>query len=172
MKVALCVGGAACVWDDLAALERLVGGAWPGPIIACNDIGTLLPDLDHWATLHAAKLPQWRQARAENGHPSHYETWSCENRTSVDHHWDHWTKGSSGFYELGVALEGLGRDRAILAGIPMDAGKHAFRQTPWNAYRIYTRTWSDSAEGLRGRVASMSGWTRELFGAPTREFLP
>lgn len=168
----MVVGGAACWRDDVARLEKMAGGRWPGPIFACNDVATVLPDLDHFCTLHAEKLPQWKRQRLANGLPFHFETWSCANRTPVDHHWDQWTGGSSGLYALAVALFAVGCERAVLCGIPMNADPNAFREEArWHAHARYVRGWKRDMEQLQGRVRSMSGTTMEWFGSPDESFL-
>src|SRR5688572_6460764 len=54
---ALLLGGADCVWDDVNALESMLGSTWPGIVIAVNDIGAMWPRrLDHWCSLHMENM--------------------------------------------------------------------------------------------------------------------
>lgn len=179
---ALIIGGAECVWDDLRRVEEMVGGDWPGIVIAVNDVGIHYPGrIDHWATLHAEKLDGWQRDRIHRGHGRTWTTWSRpkSTRRGVDRIVTGWTRGASGMLAVGVALDELGCDRVVLAGIPMDAQPH-FREStvhvagrPWHAGGSHWNAWKkdEMAERLGGRVRSMSGKTRELLGAPDIEWL-
>jgi hypothetical protein len=73
---------------------------------------------------------------------------------------------------MGVALNELHADRVVLAGIPLtrQAG-HCDEAGDWRDAEKYRREWQDSADEMRPYVRSMSGWTRELLGEPTSEWL-
>ena len=189
MNTALIIGGGACVWDDLDALEAMVG-RWRGPVFAVNDAACRRDvngrcwtrKIDHFCTLHAEKVARWKQERRKlvlslgrSTEWDYFETWSCTKRTPVDHHFSGNTKGSSGLYAVSVAFH-LGHPRVVLCGVPMDNRRNAFRdETEWKAYRRYTDAWVDRARNARpefvDRIRSMSGWTREKFGAPTPEWI-
>jgi len=187
-SVALVLAGGETLWDDLDDLEAMMGGAWPGVVIVCNDVGfaeAVWPEehkgrrwdgpLHHWATLHAEKGKRWKQRRGKAGLDMNLTTWSSVRRTIIDRHFAGWTKGSSGLYGVSVALRGLGCPRAIGCGIPMDGGRNTFSGKKWNAFQRYRRGWLDEDNGvpqtLRSRFRSMSGWTRETFGAPTVDWI-
>jgi hypothetical protein len=159
---ALVVGGASCVWDDLAAL-----GLHFGPVLVVNDIGTVHPGrIDHWCTLHAEKLESWRLARWRNGGNGDYTTWGRPEKPGTDRTLAYWTRGSSGLFAVGVALE-LGAHEVVLCGVPMDGRPHYFDSAAWDSFRLYRETWVKRAPLLWERgVYSMSGWTRELLGPP------
>lgn len=186
MTAALVIGGAECVWDDVDALEAMVG-RWSGLVLAVNDVackrdertGRCWPRrIDHFCTLHAEKVAGWKRQRRElvaslgrSPDWDFYETWSCGKRAPVDRHFTGMTGGSSGLYAVSVALH-LGCERVVLAGVPVDARRNAFRnETEWKAYRRYTDGWVGRDRvplpQLAERVRSMSGWTRSLLGAPT-----
>lgn len=209
MSVALVVGGHVDWCDEIDRLEDMIGGRWPGPVVACNDVGCFLPDLDHWVSLHGNKFfgpPRWvemrgwpldrrlaalpaiRRARIERFLTDRdateplsreFETWSCDNMRELDHHWNRYTGGSSGFYALAVARQALGIDRAVLCGVHMDNEANAFRGAPkWGGNR-YHRGWTGkeqdkvtwSRSDIEATVRSMGGLTREWFGEPDAEFL-
>lgn len=181
-RIALILGGADCVWEDVGAARALVRD----PVfIAVNDAGAHWEGhLDHWVTLHPEKLVgkyhhtynrdslSWERQRAERGYPGGYETWSRRNPGWVDYIIGHWGAGSSGLYAVTVALH-LGL-RAILCGVPMDARPHFAGATGaededgnWAEWEQHRSKWRDKRHVIAGRVKSMSGWTRELLGAPT-----
>lgn len=158
---ALVIGGAGCVWDDLRAL-----GPFSGTVVAVNDIGAYYPHrFDHWATLHPEKLAGWRMERWRRGGNGDYTTWSRRNPELVDHILSGWSSGSSGMLGVGVALE-MGAEHVTLAGVPMGPEGHFFDPAPWEDCMKYREAWEKRADALRGRVASMSGWTRNLLGGP------
>lgn len=174
-RVALVLGGAMRVWRDLAALENLLGAPWPGPVVAANDAGTVWHRrLDHWVTLHPENMKRWKETRAALGlrpagrHWAHREhlyvdTWSRQRAPFVG--------GSSGLFAVWVATAELGFDGAVLCGVPMDGGRNEFTGKPWVDFNRYRAGWERNAATLRPLVRSMSGWTREQFGAPDAEYL-
>lgn len=169
----LVLGGAKSVWRDASAATDL---ADPDLIVAVNDIGSVWPDrLDIWATLHPEKMADWREQRRSNGHTGAREHVAHERWSGVDrltpYQWPGMNaSGSSGLYAVKVALE-AGASRVVLAGIPMSAGAHFNREGPWNDLGSFTEAWKIALPRLRDAVRSMSGWTRELLGAPTPEWL-
>jgi hypothetical protein len=159
---ALVVGGADCLWDDLASL----GGWTPDIVVAVNDAIAAYPHwIDHAATLHPEKLVGWRLARWRNGGNGDYTTWSRRNAELVDRILTGWNQGSSGMFAVGVALE-MGAERVVLAGVPMTETPHFFSAEPWVGVRHHRDAWEKRADEMRGRVVSCSGWTRELLGGP------
>lgn len=170
---ALALGGADCVWDDVAASEALLGEAWWDIVVACNDAGAAWPErLDHWVSLHPDKLEHvWKPRREGN---QDYETWSNLHRGDkdpgpTDHHLENWG-GSSGLFCVTVALE-VGADRIVVCGMPMESQPHFHGINPWEEWSSFRQAWEDHHEEMDGRVRSMSGWTRQLLGAPSPEWL-
>lgn len=159
---ALILGGAACVWDDLRTL-----GPYGDIVIAVNDIGAVYPHrIDHWATLHGEKLPDWSAKRVVRGYNTDYTTWTRpEKPGQTDRVLSGWSSGSSGFLAVGVALE-VGATEVVLAGVPMDGSPHFFDREGWKGFLAHRAAWERKADDLRGRVFSMSGWTRRLLGSP------
>lgn len=83
--------------------------------------------------------------------------------------------GSSGLYAAQIALEELGFDGVILAGCPMDAAagalcQHSEMGDPTKVDR-FKPEWARALPEISGRIRSMSGWTRDLLGAPSGEWL-
>lgn len=185
---ALVLGGADCVWEDLKALEALMGRPWDGIVIAANDIGSHWPGrLDHWVTLHPENFTRWIQDRRANGYPDGFRAWTPQNKMkklkgqpNVPHTaLNNIGAGSSGMFGVAVALQGLGCTRVICAGIPMTKTPHfeqskvQVRGRKWEAADAHWKSWKEdkTAALLKGRVKSMSGRTMELLGMPTPEWL-
>lgn len=162
MTSALVLGGASCLYADLAAL-----GSWrPDLVVATNEAGTVYPHrIDAWATLHPEKLTGWRMERWKNRGNGDYLTWSRRNPELVDRILTGWNQGSSGLFAVGVALE-CGAGSVILAGVPMTETPHFFNEQAWEGVRHHREAWERKADQMRGRVFSLSGWTRDLLGPP------
>jgi hypothetical protein len=173
---ALCLGGAAEVWEDVRALEELVG-PWPGIVIAANDVGASWPrPLDHWVSLHAYKLPRWIALREGRGYPGGFLAWGLSRDASCVHYTVvPWGGGSSGLLAV-QAAQMMGCTRAVLCGMPMTPTPH-FGETQerfhpqWFAATAYWVAWKRNAHRMLGWVTSMGGRTRELLGAPTAAWL-
>lgn len=181
----MILGGAECVWRDVLRLEHEVlgGRAWPGLVIAVNDAGADWPGrLDHWVTFHPEKFTQvcapgdcgdWIRQRERNGYPAGYATWSCRSKQLVDRICKSWDGGSSGLLGLAVARK-LGCFRNVLCGIPMDARPHyhaGHGGEAWPWADKHWRIWLRHESKIRRWARSMSGRSREHFGAPTLEWL-
>jgi hypothetical protein len=166
--IALVLGGASCVWDDaFEAIEKFN----PGLFVACNDIGTRWSGpLDAWVTLHPEKMAKWRSERAAQGFSEAFEHVAAEDGHAgidrvADYRWPGMTaSGSSGLFAVKIALEKA--DKVILAGVPMTPTAHFFDDAPWAHVRSFNEAWKTMQPFLKGKVASMSGWTRELLGGP------
>jgi hypothetical protein len=176
----LCLGSAACMAEDLAAAAEL--GIAPGVngwvLCAVNHAGRQFDGpLPHWASMHANLFPMWTEQRRRAGRPDAGTLWGAKRRVvphgfplSIAPNWG----GSSGLLAVSVALNGLGADRVILCGIPIDAHQGHFddgkRVSP--DMGNYKLAWQSAERFMRGKVKSMSGHTQRLLGgAPTREWL-
>ena len=157
---ALVIGGAECVWSDLAEFDALDIDA---TTIAVNDIGTRYPEtLDYWATLHPSKFEDWQHRRADRDYASIGRNPARGIDIVVREKWP----GSSGLYAVQIALFELGAKRVYLCGVPMTVSPHYFNAEDWTDASKYYRGWVRALPEIKGRVKSFSGWTRELLGHP------
>ncbi len=177
-KRMVVVGGARCVWDDLALVGIRGGEDNNGYDVMCvNDIVMHYPGrVFHFYSNDHRWMPKWIAARREL-HSRKYggirHTHSC--RTGGQHSWPWPGHGSSG---LGAVYTGLamGYTSIVLCGVPLDDGGHYF-DPPWvktnfnrevgvkgNGDMMYWQGARDKV--FEGRVKSASGRTRELLGAP------
>lgn len=180
MRTALVLGGAATVWADAAAALEL--GEFAG-VVACNDAAAEWPGpLEAIVTLHGEKAPAWVRQRAINGYPPapviSYTQPRPDQKPQAVATTTEWLftgqtlTGSSGLFAVKVALVDLGFDKAVVCGIPLTvAGKHFFDATDWRAAMSYRQGWKQALPEIRDRVRSMGGWTEELLGKPTIEWL-
>jgi hypothetical protein len=174
----MILGGADCVWDDVRALEALLGHEWDGLVIAVNDIGVHWPGpLDHWCTLHPEKMAKWTQERTAKGHDERYLKWGGRNHKNVDNVARGPTGGSSGMLACNVAAH-IGMTHVVLCGVPMTRVPHFHESTihkkgkPWSSADSHWRAWrkDENRRKLQARARSMSGRTAELLGMPTLEW--
>lgn len=183
MTRALVLGGGAQVWRDLdAALDLSEFDA----VIACNDAAADYPGhLDALVTLHAEKVGVWLGRRKALGLPKPDQVIGHDEASRgvlrlpeglsgfTSYRFDGQAdSGSSGLFALKVALIDLGHDRAVLCGVPMDeASGHFFDPSVWRGAASHQRGWKQALPTIKDRARSMSGWTRELLGEPTTEWL-
>lgn len=174
---ALILGGALCLEDDVRSASELVDPA-DCLVVAVNDAGFWWPGrLDHWVTMHAEELPERERIRAERGYPGGYKRWTRpyppgmkQREDSVDELFGGWS-GSSGLLAVGVALERLGADPVLLCGMPMDDRRHFNRKGRWDAAHRHRLGWLEYQDRMMGRVRSFSGWTAELLGVPSHDWI-
>lgn len=146
--------------------------------MAANDIGVHWPhELDHWVTLHTAKMPGWiklRAARRGNMPVLWSRSGQAMNGKAKTLH--PWAGGSSGMLAMQVAHH-VGCRRVVLCGVPMTGTPHFAESTvhqaqrKWNQVDIHWKNWPKVADKFRATTRSMSGRTRDLLGAPTLEWL-
>lgn len=169
------------VWADLEAALCL--GEFSG-VVTCNDVTAAYPgQIDACASLHSAQWPGWLTERQRRGHEAparvfgHLEA----SKGKGAHVVTDWTEyrfpgqdrsGSSGLFAAKVALIDLGFDKIVFCGVPMTAGqRHYFDARPWSGASAHTDGWRQALPILRDRARSMSGWSAELLGYPTEEWL-
>jgi hypothetical protein len=178
MTCCFVIGGAKDIWDDLHEARARYGDH---DVIAVNDIGMeYRGNLAAWVSLHGEKLVHWMRHRANAGLPPAKKTYtglSAGDWKNVREGVDEcvrvlWPEqehcGSSGLFAVRIALEYLNYDTVILCGIPMTStGQHYFRSKDWGVASVYWPHWEAVYESrLKGKVFSMSGWTRNLLGEP------
>lgn len=185
MTRAVILGGAACVWSDLARLRRLCGGSWPGIVVTVNDAHVAYCGrVDHFVTQHAEQVNVWKRHRAEAGGNADYRTWGCKWPTrkhdphleNVDEAIAPWGSGSSGLHAVTVCRVALGIDRVVLCGVPMTKTPHfpgalLADSGDWKWAENHQDRWTSRLHLMEPWVRSMSGWTKGLLGAPTRDWL-
>lgn len=191
-RLALVLGGGGCVWDDVAALEAMIGMEWPGLIITVNDIGVHWPGpVDHWCTLHAEKMGWWTEERGKRDLPAAGRVWLSRNARIPGQVIKAWSGGSSGLLGVQVAVDNLGCERVVGCGLPMERTVHFADSLvhpatkPWSGADTHWKAWKKPAVlgRLRDVFRCMSmvedpktrekrpSRMRDLFGAPDPEWL-
>lgn len=181
MKRALVIGCANEVWQEVEEAQKLghfdtiycvkmAGIYWAeGPFV--------------WVGLHPEFWDRYKLERTKLGLPHDcYETVAplpsevgnhhqCKSDRNTSFRFPGMTSsGASGLFAVKVAMED-GHDRIVLAGVPMtrETG-HFVRGAPWQQFDNFTSAWKVMKPKLQGRVKSVSGWTRELLGAPDQKW--
>lgn len=177
-KRLLVVGGARCVWDDLATIPVKPDADNGGYDVLCvNDIVMHYPGrVRHFYSNDHRWMSNWLNARREllvrKFGPIQY-THSC--RTGGQYSWPWPGNGTSG---LGAVYTGLamGYERIVLVGVPLDDSGHYF-DPPWRKSNFNQEVgtmndgnmmyWqSAKTRVFKDKVRACSGRTRTLLGAP------
>lgn len=143
------MGSAPCLLDDLQQ-----AGSW-GDLMAINDAGVMVANsISFWATYHPEDFmsrKNWIERRRNMGGNMNFRIISDRPHGGlVDLVFGGPSKtGSSTLYGVMAGIA-LGYSEIIVAGAPLSTV----------AYRIFRLGWEDVADKLRGRVRSMSGWTK------------
>ena len=170
--VALVLGGSNDVFAEYVEAMKLCATAGiPWTVFGCNDMIEAFPgELPNGVTLHPDKLAEWLSRREAAGHQRPKVMWAHRHFANVDQ-WTRDWQGSVGLFAVKVAREEQFR-KIICCGVPMNPdAQHFKRGVTWNAANAFRRGWVGHAKELRPFVRSMSGWTQELFGPPTLEWL-
>ena len=189
----LILGGAACVWSDIAGALRLFDVQFnndrkletPCGVIAVNDIGCYFrPRLDHMVSHHEDHLDPTIRLRVPHACDlhlvqTHTQIHKVKRRPTFEPAMWEWNfsqgvGGTSSMLAVMVALA-LGYSRVILCGIPIDGTPHFF-DPPWQALKMFDGStqrfeWNFAKNWMAGRVRSMSGRTAEWLGYPNKEWL-
>lgn len=174
-KSLLIVAGGRCVWDDL---ERADPFGWD--VMVVNDIGMHLPcEIRHWFSMHGDQIPTWITARGfrYKNYDSRLVTHSVHHPSHTKYVWPWPGHGTSGLNAVYTGL-GLGYDKIMVAGMPLDDSGHYFdppddsrllkyEQKPaWTNFNQEAngRLWANAAKNVfDGRVEFLSGraveWT-------------
>lgn len=175
-RIAFVIGGAACVWEDLKRARNL---CVPDIVAVVNDMGVdYAGKIDYWVSYHSDRLAKWADQRKKKGLPPPAQFWSGLAPVrfaprKLRHHTNR--GGSSGMLGAYVALDEGQATHVILIGVPINPEMPHYhshnRNQAWKDGKNYQRHWRQKYDELHGRVKSMSGWTAELLGSPTIEWL-
>lgn len=174
LRVGLILGGAECALEELDRARSLCSqvGAQT-TVYVVNDWIAEYPDSVIAVTLHHHKVAGWLSQRGERRLPSLKQIWHHfmpVSPTPVTHTTTDWG-GSVGLFATKIAIHG-GENKILLCGVPMvaNAGHHR-RKRRWDACDIFKRHWYTQFKLTKPMVRSFSGWTAEMLGTPSAEFL-
>ena len=175
-KRGIVLGTAPCMWDDLA------GAPDDWDIIAVNGAGFLYTKpIKLWCSVHGKYMHGWIEKRRATGASMDYKAFGNFGKRDDPGEIEAWNmpngNGSSGLFAVLIALE-QGYTKLLLCGVPLEGQeRHDYKndgveviEAPTD-YKHYRGGWLMRRDHLIQHVRSMSGWTRETFGAPTPEWL-
>lgn len=168
----LVLGCGPCLFEDLERAPKC------DDVMVVNRAGLLyLEPIRQWSSAHGKDLVGWVEERrrlsgdmnfrAFGNFTRNQESGIVERRNKADH------GGSSAMYATLLAIE-HGWQKIILCGVPLDGNDSLTRDGVKHyesGYWVYRRPWEDHFDEIKDNVRSMSGWTRELLGEPTAEWL-
>lgn len=175
----LIIGSARCVYDDVKAAEAL----GPCARFLINGAALLFEHAEHWLIGHGEKAPNFRGARdAVFETPIKFIHGSVRGDTNPAYFTHLWEKVSTGGTSAWKAVrigKAMGYDRLILCGCPIDDSGYAAGESKGighgcarigkgegRMYANYRRTFAVRAQDEGAGVYSMSGYSRDLLGAP------
>ena len=175
-KPIIIMGGAKCVWDDLKKAKKLIE---KHDLAAVNDIGVHYPErIHHWLSLER-RISEWYEQRNNNHHPMdvlvhvYYHDRLLDHKRHINYFWKmEKSPIMSGVFGP-IALKALGYKRIILAGIPSDKQPRFFDppDKDYHPWKCSQGSWLNHKDYFDDTLRSMSGFTKEVFGEPTKEWL-
>lgn len=178
MRRAVVVGRAAGALEEYAAARALCRY---DEVVVVGAMGEDFPDrIDHWVSFHSNLFDHWARNRAARGYPAAGCYWGGTHNgkriapepTVTPLRYAASCGGSSGYMAVTIALDELGCERVVLAGMPMSAeAAHHGDAKPWREADLYWETWEANLDRLRPYARSMSGRTMETFGYPDKDWL-
>lgn len=173
--IALILGGAPSWEREAKAAAALIGRRHL--VVAANLAGIHWRGrLDAHCSLHPERMAEWTADRKARRYPAaarHFVPGGVHALPWAEKAADRWN-ASSGGYALQCALFEIGATAAILCGVPMDAEAGHFTRPPgasWEGTADYRRGFEGALRECGGRIRSMGGWTANLFGQPTAEWV-
>jgi hypothetical protein len=160
MNPLIVVGSAPCTQEDLASLPPMEADYM---LIGLDSVEKYLGHVQYMATHHPAEIQQTTERRRKAGGNTDWRTISHEKRPGVDivTPLNGKPSGSSAMLGILTALK-LGYNRIICCGCPLTGDKK---------YESFHRGWTSRLDLIKDNVRSCSGWTRDLIGEPTEEWL-
>jgi hypothetical protein len=160
----IITGASADVLIDIAGVPRVC--SYDFMAIGLDAVDKYVWPILYMATYHPVEIPEIRIRREKAGGNLDYKVISMEARDGVDILEPFRPPSGSSSLLGALAAIRMGYRRIILCGCPLD-GKNA----TGGSYETFREGWKAFAGELAGRVRSMSGWTAELLGMPTEEWL-
>lgn len=141
-------------------------------VFAVNAAGLYQEGSFIWCSLHAEYMQNWRRLRSYKlGYDYRIvtpETYPGARECDLNIN-EKWLGCSSGLYAAQIAVDVFGFDKVILCGVHLNKeGNDADFANQYGAYQ--DNLWQPLAE-CPNKIRSMGGATRELFGAPSVDWV-
>lgn len=162
----IITGSAPCVNADIASVPGVCGFDYMVIGFAAAGMHTIY--CKYMATYHPVEIPDIQKHREAIGGNTDYQVISHIGQAGVDivePLLPGERSGSSALLGAQAAIK-LGYTRIVLCGCPLTG-----ENDKGGSYESFRVGWTQKKKYLNDRVRSMSGWTQELLGAPTEEWL-
>jgi len=175
-KILIIVGSAPCATEDLAAIMSVIGREDPAPtimLIGLDSVEKYLGHADYFATYHTSDIePAFERRTAAGGntdymiiaHQQHIEKPTGRDLVDLIIPFEPPT-GNSALLGVLAGIK-LGYEKIIVCGCPL-MGKNDKQYD----YANFRAGWTAKLAMIKDKTRSMSGWTQELLGAPTEEWI-
>lgn len=168
-------------YEDLVRAREIRPGA---PCVAINEAAKAVRAFALF-TLHPQKLRRFRELQDLHFGPGHYTCHTggkyaamLERFRLMDHGWPLAAGGGTSAWAAQIMAKLMGFEERILVGVPLVYGNYADR-SPAKGFKegkqrrdgkgevlANYRAYIERDTGWHAGCVSMSGWTRELLGAP------
>ena len=166
MKPLIVIGAAPCLKDDMQNAPK---ADYDYMAIGLDAVDKYLGRIEYMATFHPDEIPAIKERRKASGGNIDYKVikHNAANDThEADYIMEYWKPtGSSALLGVQAAL-GIGYKKIILCGCPLE-GENA----KGDGYAFFQDGWKSNIDKVKDNVRSMSGWTKELLGAPDGDWL-
>jgi hypothetical protein len=181
-KLLIIVGSAPCVQEDIAVAlasrhaSRFTLHEIDFMLIGLDSVDKCLWPAKYFATYHPVDIIPAKERRAKAGGNTDWIVISQVANNGL-------LEPKTIIYDVDMVIPLIGRSgssallgihagiregylKIIVCGCPL-TGKNDKGQS----YSVFQKGWMAKHEEIKDNVRSMSGWTRELLGAPTEEWL-
>jgi len=180
------LGTAPCLETDLDDLASIgTGNGFDFFAVGLDCADRYLGRIDHAVSYHPKEFQEFRERRAKVGGNLDYVTHSHNENGKPDRVWPYMApSGSSAMLGVEAAL-GLGYAKVIVAGVSLYDKAYKRFQAGWKIrfdgsredyanelqHGTYREGVINALRDNKDRVRAMSGYPREILGAPTGEWL-
>ena len=171
MSSLIVIGSAPCAKADLAAFLEIVRDSDLSSrkvsvmAIGLDAVNKFMGQVAFVATNHPEDIPEIKKRRQNAGGNIDYLVVSPLPGPGIDMVEPY--RPPSGSSAITGTLAGIriGYEKIILCGCPLTGNA-----PEGNSYAAFREGWTVNREAFGDKVRSMSGWTREFLGAPTKEW--
>lgn len=175
-KILIIVGSAPCAQEDIASLPytlRLAPCACSFMLIGLDSVEKYLDHAVYFATYHTSDIgPAFDRRKAAGGntdymiiaHQPHIDNATGQDLVDLIIPFEPPT-GSSALLGVLAGVK-LGYEKIILCGCPLTGTNDKEYD-----YANFRAGWTAKLAVIKDKARSMSGWTMELLGVPTKEWL-
>ena len=164
MKPIILIGRADCWREDFEGVKNLIQDF---DVMSVGLDCVYADDIKYFVTYHPQDIVEYIKRRKEVGVTLDFKVISHIRRAGVDIIEEHKAPtGSSSLLGTAAAIR-LGYTKIILCGCPLEGT----REGNFQPYNHFQEGWKRRRNEIYGYVKSMSGWTKEFLGEPTKEWL-